>query len=122
MTPEHSDQGQDVNLIKQVLQKVIDDMNGLEANRITPEHKRPGYSAGSLGIEKPNENTAETPEEAEPEDQDNQHAPLDPEILKTLMDRAGEADETGATPEDNFEGLTPEIADLVRKKRAPVKE
>lgn len=112
---EHSDQAQDAEMIKKVLQKVIDDMNSLESDRIHPKVMK--LNAGSMGIEKPNENSAETPEEAEPENDQDQHGPLDPDVLKTLLERAGEADETGSTAEDKFLDLPPEIADAIKRKR-----
>lgn len=117
---QHDDHEQDADMIKTVLQKIIDEMNGMESNRIMPESKHPkvmALSAGSEGIPHPNSNHAEMPVEAEPENQDNQHEALDPEVLKTLMDRADQADESGSLPEDDFLGLPPAIADAVRKRK-----
>lgn len=114
---EDSNRSEDAAMIQSILRKMCDDMDGLEADRIMPAHKKPGYSAGSMGVEKPAANVAETPEEAEPENQDNQHEALDPDILKALMEKADQADESGSLPEDNYIGLPPAIADAVRKKK-----
>ena len=140
--PQHDDEAQDADLIKQVLQKIITEMDGLEAKRIhpgmpaapadaaTPQDgsqpddsempPTPMFDGGQLGQKDPNGNHAETPEAAEPENQFNQHEGLDPDVLKKLMDRAGMADETGAESEDEFLGMPPAIADAVRKKRQPL--
>lgn len=112
----HDDQAQDAEMIKSVLQKIVDEMNGLEADRIMPAHKKPGYAAGSMGVESPNENKAETMQEAEPE---NPEPELDSDVLKSLLDKAGEADETGKLPEDDMADLPPAIADAVRRKKMP---
>lgn len=112
----HDDEAQDSEMIKSVLQKIVDDMNSLEANRIMPEHKKPGYAMGG-GIPNPEENKAELPQQAEPETQTNQHEPLSPEVLKDLMEKAEHADESGATPEDEMEGLHPHIAAIVAMRR-----
>lgn len=134
--PQHDDQTEDANIIKQVLQKLIDEMDSLEAGRIHPKMMakvdvmtpKDGDSSdpqmmaygGAAGIPDPMGNHAENPEEAEPEDQFNQHEGLDPEILKKLLDRAGQADESGSESEDEFLDLPPAVADAVRKKRQPL--
>lgn len=106
----------DADMVRSVLQKICDEMNGLEADRIMPAHKKPGYAAGSMGVEMPNENKAETMQEAEPE---NPEPELDSDVLKSLLDKAGEADETGKLPEDDMADLPPSIADAVRRKKMP---
>jgi|ERR1019366_7501362 hypothetical protein len=138
----HDDQDQDAEMIKQVLQKIITEMDGLESNRIHPKvmaahvdvaapkagiqpddstmPPTPMFDGGEIGQKHPNENSAETPEAAEPENQFNQHEELDPSVLKKLLDRAGMADESGSESEDEFTGLPPAIADAVRKKRQPL--
>lgn len=135
--PQHNDQTEDADMIKQVLQKIIDEMDGLEAGRIhpkmmaakvdvmapkdgsQPDDQMMAYG-GAAGIPDPTGNHAETPEEAEPEDQFNQHEGLDPDVLKKLLDRAGAADESGSESEDEFLDLPPAVADAVRKKRQPL--
>lgn len=112
----HDDAAQDMDMIRSVLQKICDEMDGLEADRIMPAHKKPGYAAGSFGVEQPNENKAETLDEAEPE---NPEPELDSDVLKSLLDKAGEADETGKLPEDDMADLPPSIADAVRRKKMP---
>lgn len=116
---EHDDQYQDADMIKKVLQKIIDEMDGLEANRIHPKVEVMKLSGGSDGIPHPMTNHAETPVEAEPENQDNQHEELDPEILKTLLDKAGNDSESQS--EADFMDLPPAVADAVRKKKGLTK-
>jgi len=107
---EHDDQSPDADMIKQVLQKIIDEMDGLEANRIHPK-----MSAMKLEVETPKENMQEGGVEEPTEDG------LDPEILSQLMDKAGSADETGELPEDKESVLPPEIAMAVKKKKGLLK-
>lgn len=117
---QHDDMPQDAEMIKSVLQKIIDEMNGLEADRIHPKMTVMKLSEGSEGIPDPNENSAETPMQAEPEHmegEDNQHEPLDPEVLKQLMDKATTADDQGSTPEDEENMFPSEIQDAVNRKR-----
>lgn len=114
---EHNDAPQDADMIRSVLQKICDEMDTLEADRITPDHRKPGYSNGSAGIPQPNENSAETPREAEPENMENQHEGLDPEVLKQLMDKATTADDQGSTPEDEENMFPDEIQDAINRKR-----
>lgn len=118
----------DMEMIKRVLQKVIDDMDTMESDRLMPDHMKPkvaakvdivapedGMSVG--GIPKPNDDSAESYEQAEPENQDNQHEPLDPEILSKLMEEAGSADSEGSTPDNSIDSLDPDLAEAVRRKR-----
>lgn len=114
---QHDDETQDTEMIKSVLQKIIDEMNGLEADRIMPDHKKPGYSTGSDGIPHPAENSAETPMEAEPENQDNQHEELDPEITRQLMEKATSADDQGSLPEDVEHEFPQEIQVAINARR-----
>lgn len=111
----HEDEAQDASMIEQVLQKIIDEMHGMEANRIHPKAVDVSMSMG--GIAKPNEDTAETIDQAEPENQDNQHGELDPNVLKELMDKAGSVDDSGAAPDDHMDELPAGLADIIRKKK-----
>lgn len=124
----HSDEPQDAAMIESVLQKIIDEMHGMEAGRIHPKIVdakvtaiAPKPDAMSMGgMAKPNENIAETNMEAEPENQENQHGELDPDVLKSLLDKAGSADASGATPEDGLDDIHPGLADIIRNKKKPV--
>lgn len=110
----------DPEMVKSVLQKIIDDMNGLESDRIHPKTAPMKLSEGSAGIPNPNENEAETPMQAEPEDHEgeaNQHGPLDPEVLKQLMDKATNANDDGSLPEDQENAFPSEIQDAINRKR-----
>ena len=117
---DENQEKQQMDMIKTTLQKLIDDMNTLEAGRIAPKPSVPapmGLSEGSHGIPNPNEDDAETPDEAEPENQDNQHGELDPSILKSLLEKAGSADEDGSLPEDQEHDFPQEVQNLVNEKR-----
>lgn len=123
-TGEENDEKTQMDMIKTTLQKLIDDMNTLEAGRIAPpkpDASTPpaplGLSEGSHGIPRPNEDDAETPDEAEPENQDNQHGELDPNILKTLLEKAGSSDEDGSLPEDVEHEFPQEVQNAVNEKR-----
>ena len=136
--PQHSDEQQDADMIKMVLQKVIDEMNSMESDRIAPkphtavtiEHsdvkpmdgstpdmsKAPGLFLGA-GIPNPNENKAERYDQAEPETLENQHEPLDPEVLKELLDKASHADDEGGTHDDYLDEFDPDVAAAIRKRK-----
>ncbi len=113
----HDDMEQDGQMIAEVLRKIADDMEGYEANRIHPKVEVMHLSEGSDGIPMPNENDAETPDQAEPENQDNQHEALDPKVLAELMQKAESSDEMGSTPDDALNEFPQEIQDAITKKR-----
>ncbi len=109
---EHNDMSQDANMISSVLRKVADEMEQMESDRIMPDHMKPKMEVAKVSME------------AKPEDaimdesgMDSQDSSLDPDVLKELMDKAGSADETGATPDDQLDEFDPEIAALIRKKK-----
>lgn len=95
----------DTDMIKSVLQKIIDEMNSLESDRIMPEDKKPKMVKMEAEIIKPKE-------EMEMDDEE-----LDPMVLDELMAKAGQADESGELPEDKENDLPPEIADAVRRRK-----
>ena len=95
----HDDQEQDASMIKQVLQKIIDEMDGMEADRIHPK-----MAAMKLEVESPKEDMQEGGvEESEG---------LDPEVLKTLL-----AGTESSQDETDLAELPPSIADAVRSKK-----
>ncbi len=108
---QHGDETQDVDMIKQVLQKIVDEMDGLEANRIHPK-----MAAMHMDITKGPEGSPEE-EKGESADMEANEGDLDPEILSKLLDKAGSADESGALPEDNQSGLPDEVMAAVNKKK-----
>lgn len=110
----HEDKSQDMDMIADVLQKIVDEMHGFESDRIMPLDKKPKMAEG---IPSPMEDKAETFDQAEPENQDNQHEPLDPEVLKQLMAKADEADSDGSLPEDSEAEFPSEIQMLIAEKR-----
>lgn len=95
------------DMIKEILQKIIDEMGTLESDRIMPEHRRPKAMALEIKTATPHI------EELEIEDEED----LDPTILNELLTQADTADETGALPEDATDDLPPEISEAVRRKK-----
>lgn len=91
------------DMIKSVLQKIIDEMNTMESDRIMPEERRPKPMAMEI--------------EAKVDPMEGMDEDLDPSVLSELMSKAGEADETGALPEDRENDLPPEIRSAVSQKR-----
>lgn len=102
-TMPHEDMSQDKDMIKSVLQKIIDEMDTMESDRIMPEHRRPKMMKMEVEAVKPME--------------DMESEELDPAVLGELMNKADQADESGALPEDHENDLPPEIADAVRRKK-----
>ena len=105
---EHEDQKQDTDMIKTVLQKIIDEMNEMEAGRIMPEERKPKLMAAEV-------KTVEAP--AMEEEMGEEGPELDQGVLSELMGKAESADEEGNMPEDQDDELPSELADLVRSKR-----
>lgn len=102
---EQQDKGLIKDMIKEVLQKVIDDMNSLETDRIMPMDKKPQVMSAKIEAVKPVEEM--------PEDESD----LDPGVLDELLGKAEKADDSGSLPEDGTDELEPELADIVRKKK-----
>lgn len=95
------------DMIKTILQKIIDEMNTMESDRIMPESRKPKAVEVEIAA------TSAKPEEIVEEDEEG----LDPAVLSDLMAKAGDADETGALPDDVDSDLPPEISEAVRRKR-----
>lgn len=100
----HEDASQDKDMIKTILQKIIDEMNTMESDRIMPEERKPKMVKTEVEVMKPMEEEMESDE-------------LDPNVLGELMNKAEEADESGALPEDRESDLPPEIAEAVKRKK-----
>lgn len=108
----HDDEKQDVDMIKTVLQKIIDEMNEMESQRMLPDghpSKHVEIAAKVEPSENPEEESMESPEEEASEHDDG--------ALSDLLGKADHADEEGALPEDHEEELPPEIQALVAEKR-----
>ena len=103
-TMPHEDMSQDKDMIKSVLQRIIDEMDTMESDRIMPEHRRPKVMEMEVKA-------------AQPMDEEMESDELDPNVLGELMNKAGEADESGELPEDRESDLPPEIAEAVRRKK-----
>lgn len=106
---EHEDQKADVDMIKTVLQKIIDEMNEMEAGRIMPEEKRPKVMEAEIKAVEPAE-----------EEMGEEGPELDQGVLSELMGKAESADEEGNLPEDREDELPPELSEIVRSKRKPL--
>lgn len=95
----------DMDMIKNVLQKLVDDMNGLEAKRIHPKLSAPETE----------------PEMSQPEepamDEEMTEDGLDPDVLGKLMEKAGSADESGELPEDKEMGLPDDVMAAVKRQK-----
>jgi len=107
---EHDDQAQDVDMIKSVLQRIIDEMNSFEADRIMPEDRKKKEIITEIQTEgSPDEESMEL-ESAE--------GGLSSDVLTELMSKAESADETGSLPEDRESELPLELEKLVREKKS----
>lgn len=105
---QHDDEQQDKDMIADVLQKIVDEMKGLESDRIMPSDHPSKIKQMEISVEKPTD--GETPEEESSE--------LDPKVLSELLDKANSADESGATPDEtDMDGIDPEIAKLIAEKK-----
>ncbi len=96
----HDDKSQDMDMIAQVLHKIADDMQGLEAGRFHPSAP---VSADVHAEVEPNEGTPE--EESSPED------------LQELLGQSDKANDDGSMPDDHDGSLPPAIAALVAEKK-----
>jgi hypothetical protein len=106
MPMDHSDgdESQDMDMIKKVLQKIIDEMDGMEADRLSPASAKP--------------KAAEAPAEASPmdqmpEDESDDSSPM----LPDLMSKADSADSEGMLPEDKESDVPPELAAIIAEKK-----
>jgi len=106
------DKSQDMDMIKTVLQKIIDEMTDMESQRMLPDGHPSKHVEIAAKVE-PSDNPMEESMES-PDMESSEH---DDKALSGLLDRSGQADETGALPEDHEEDLPPEIAALVAEKR-----
>ena len=108
---QHPDEHEDVDMIKQVLQKIVDEMDQFESDRLMPESRKPKEVHVEAKVEgSPEEEATESPEEESREDGDSS-------MLDELMNKAPHADEEGALPEDHEEDLHPAVAAIIRKKK-----
>lgn len=103
---EHSDESQDMDMIKSVLQKIIDQMDQMEADNLMPEARKPKVVEATV--------------EASPMDMsmdDDGSDSDDASLLPSLMDKAKDADDEGALPEDKQEDVDPAIASIIAEKK-----
>lgn len=108
----HDDEKQDVDMIKAVLQKIIDEMTDMESQRMLPD----GHPSKHIEIAAQVEPEG-TPKEESLESPEMENSEHDDGALSDLLGKADHADESGSLPEDHEEELPPEIAALVAEKR-----
>lgn len=109
----HEDEKQDVDMIKTVLQKIIDEMTDMESQRMLPD----GHPSKHVEIAAKVEPSEGSPEEESMESPDQENSEHDDGVLSDLLGKADHADETGALPEDHEEDLPPEIAAIIAEKK-----
>lgn len=102
----------ELDMIKQTLMRVIDDMNKMESQRLLPDgHPKkmgdmppaPSPDAPAIAADEP--------------DGDEGSSDLDPNVLGQLLDKAGDAGPDGSTDEDAQSALDPDIAAIVAEKK-----
>lgn len=109
------DQAPSLDMIKQALMKVIQDMTTLESDRHLPDghpmKTKPPMAAKPGDEASPDADMSGTSEDAGSDD---------PEGLDDVMGQADQADASGAMPDeqDHTHGLPPEVMEAVNKKKA----
>jgi len=117
--PQDSQSPQDpsmsLDMIKQALMKVIDDMTALESDRHLPDG-HPMKMKAAVVVKPGDEASPDSDMSGTSEDTGSD----DPKGLDDMMSQADSADASGATPDeqDQTHGLPPEIMDVVNKKKA----
>ena len=109
-------QTQDMDIIKNGLQQIIDQMESLETNRILPD----GHPNKTMAPDPTSADGSVSPDAGDtssmPPEGDDSSA-MDPKVLDELMNKASASDSEGSTPDDATEGLPPEIVAAVAKKK-----
>ncbi len=125
-TPSMDDSTPDLDTIKQLLMKVIDQMNQMESQRLLPEGHPLKEKAPAEGVDT-NTDPAQAPAEGsisddEPDASSGDTAGLDSGVLSDLMDKASATSPDGSSPDDMAgSDLPPEILSAVmNKKKKPV--
>ncbi len=104
-TPDqHDDSGDDMDMIKQVLQKIIDEMDGMEADRFSPSSAKPKAIEAHIEAH---------PMDSMPEDDGDDTGTM----LPDMMQKAGSADSEGMLPEDKESDVPPELAAIIAEKK-----
>lgn len=105
----------ELDMIKQALMKVIDDMTSMESDRHLPDG-HPMKMKAAVEV-KPGD---EMSPDADMSGTSDSTGSDDPMALDSLMGDADKADASGAMPDeqDASNGLPPEIMDVVNKKKA----
>lgn len=105
----------EMDQIKSMLQKVVDEMDSMESNRILPDGHPSKMTAMAVKA------TPEAGIAADEPDMNDDSTDMDPNVLSQLMDKATTADDSGTLPEDQNSDLPPEIlAAVERNKKKPV--
>lgn len=105
--PQDDDKAQDMDMISQVLRKVADEMDKMDADGYLPDHMKPKMVEAKVEA---------SPLDDMPMDDDSDESD-DASMLPSLMDKAGMADDEGALPEDKQDDVDPAIAAIVAQKK-----
>lgn len=109
------DKAQTIDLIKQTLMKVIQDMTAMESDRMLPDGHPMKIKAKVVAA--PTDGSTDSPD-ADMSGTSDDAGSDDPKMLESLMGEADKSDDQGMLPEDHENDLPPEILDAVRKKKA----
>lgn len=109
------DQAQSLDMIKQALMKVIQDMTALESDRHLPDG-HPLKMKAVVDVKPGDEASPDADMSGTSEDV----GAGDPKDLDDMMSQADSADAEGSMPDeqDHTHGLPPEVMDAVNKKKA----
>lgn len=108
---------QDLDMIKQALMKVIDDMTAMESDRHLPDGHPMKMKLAVESKDAPMNGSEMSPDSDMSGTSDDVGSD-DPKMLDSLMGEADKADMDGSMPEDKASDLPPEIMDIVNKKKA----
>lgn len=124
MMPQDTPMPQDskspeLDMIKQALMKVIDDMTAMESDRHLPDNHPMKMKAAE-----PMKPGDEASPDADMSGTSDSTGSDDPKALDEMMGAADKADASGAMPDeqDASNGLPPEIMDVVNKKKAAMQQ
>jgi hypothetical protein len=120
----HDDAAQDADqtrdIIGEVLRKVADEMDSMHTNGIMERAGHPMAMKAKVDVAMPDKSAQDMPGPETGMSDDSDSSDLDPEVLSQLMDKAGQADDSGALPEDHEDDLPPELSALVKAKKRPM--
>lgn len=116
MPQDSSSDSSTIDMIKQALMKVIDDMTAMESDRHLPD----GHPMKKVAMVVKDDSMAPSDSDMDGTSMGDPAADedSDPAMLDSLMGEASKADADGSMPEDKMSDLPPEVMDAVNKKKA----